>query len=310
MTSEVFELIADGDVRFFVNKDILGSKSKPFREATTGPWREAAERKIDLKDWDSDTVARLVEFLYIGDYPYPDPRPLRPGLESSGQDSEPAQPATEDPESDGDRGRPLTPFGDCMRGSLVPHRDPSLTDSQRLEPFDPAEYDFEDLLLAHARVYALANYKAVDLLRRLALQRLHLALVRLHPVQPASHIPMNLVGFASYVYTNTDSLTRSQEPLRKLTSHFIALNMAAFQTEPQAVELVARGGDLVKDLMEKICRRLPDPEGLLATRVRSSKGFISNVKVSIYIIVIGTNWPDLQSRFSTGPPRPHLLVVS
>lgn len=63
MTSEVFELTADDAVSFFVNKDILTSQLEPFRRATTGPGQESSERKIDLKDWDSGTVARLVEFF-------------------------------------------------------------------------------------------------------------------------------------------------------------------------------------------------------------------------------------------------------
>lgn len=74
---------------------------------------------------------------------------------------------------------------------------------------------------------------------------------------------------------------RSEEPLRKLTSQFIALNFAAFQTELKAVELVAKGGDFVKDIMAKICRRIPEPEGGIATGGRSKKGYISDIKVRI-----------------------------
>lgn len=280
MTSEVFELVANDDVRFFVHKDILASQSKPFREATSGLWKEAAERRIDLKDWDSDTVARFVEFLYIGNYGYPDPTPLNPCPEPAGGDPEPDQTEEVDDASVLDRDRPLTPLEDCLRQSLPPDEEEPITDSERLDPFDPTNYDFEDILLAHAKVYALANYKSVDTLRTLALKQLLLTLLRLHPIQPASHISMNIVDFVSYVYANTDYLSHSEEPLRKLTSHFIAHNFAAFQTEPRAVELVAQGGDFVKDLMAKVCRRLPDPEGVFWAGGRR-KGYISAIKVSI-----------------------------
>lgn len=282
MTSEVFELVANDDTQFFVNRDILASQSKPFKEATLGPWKEAAERRIDLKDWDSDTVARLVEFLYIRNYSYPDPTPLTSDPEPTGGDPGPAK--TEEKKEDAsvlDRDRPLTPLEDCLRQSLPPDEEDPITDSERLERCDPTDYDFQEILLAHAKVYALANYKSVDTLRTLALKRLLLTLSRLHPIQPASHISMNIVDFASYVYTNTDYLSHSEEPLRKLTSHFIALNFAAFQTEPRAVELVAQGGDFVKDLMAKVCRRLPDPEGALWAGGRSGKGYVSGIKVSI-----------------------------
>lgn len=281
MTSEVFELVASDDARFFVNKAILASQSKPFKEATSGPWEEASERRIELKDWDSDTVARLVEFLYLRNYDYPDPTPLTSSPEPAEWAPDPDQMEGEDATSMLDRHRPLTPVEDCLRKSLPPDEDVSITDSQRLDPFNPTDYDFHDILLAHAKVYALANYKSVDMLRTLALRRLLLTLSRLHPLQPASYISMNLVDLASYVYANTDCLSNSQEPLRKLTTQFIALNFGVFQTEPRAVELVAQGGDFVTDLMGKICRRLTDPKGVSWTGSSSKIQYISGIRVCI-----------------------------
>lgn len=288
MTSEVFELIASDDVRYFVNKDILASQSKPFREATTGPWTEVTERKIDLKDWDSDTVARLVEFLYIRDYTYPDPLPLKPKTANGGPPTYSPSSAfvvPPDTKSEPDISRPMTPPGEWLitttpQASIYsgPVSGP-VSDADRLNQFPAAEHDFDDVLLAHAKVYALAHYKGVDLLRTLACKRLHLVLSRLHPLQPASHISGNIVDLVSYVYANTDTLLNSEEPLRKITAQFVALNLTAFQTEPQAVELVGRGGDFVKDLMSKVCRRLPDPDGFFWSAARLQKGYISNVKV-------------------------------
>lgn len=290
MTSEVFELIAGDDVRFFVNKDILASQSKPFREATTGPWTEVTERKIDLKDWDSDTVARLVEFLYIRDYTYPDPLPLTPKTASTSGDPAAGSPSSAfvippNTNSEPDTSRPMTPPGEWLitttpQASIDSASGP-VSDADRLNQFPPAQHEFDDVLLAHAKVYALAHYKGVDLLRTLACKRLHLVLSRLHPLQPASHIAGNIVDFVSYVYANTDTLLNSEEPLRKITAQFVALNLTAFQTEPQAVELVGRGGDFVKDLMSKVCRRLPDPDGFFWSAPRPQKGYISNIKVCL-----------------------------
>lgn len=281
MTSEIYELVASDDASFFVHKDILVSQSKPFQDATAGPWKEALERRIHLKDWDSDTVARLVEFLYATNYSYPDPSPINPEQPPTEGDPEPVGTTAGNTESRPDGDRPLTPFVECMRRSLPPCPVDAMTDGQRLERFNPAEYDFGEALLAHAKVYALANYKGIDVLRAFALKRMFLTLARLHPLQPASHISVNIVDFASYVYANTDPLSSSEEPLRKMTSQFVALNLVAFQTESRAVELVAQGGDLVRDLISKICRVLPGPEevgwagGLPYTR------YISNLKVII-----------------------------
>lgn len=283
MTSEVFELVASDDVRFYVNKDILASQSKPFREATSGPWKEAVERSIDLKDWDSDTVARLVEYLYLRNYDYPDPAPLKSRPECAIGDPGPAGVQTEDAISVLDTKRPLTPINECLKGCLPPADVAPISDSASLASFDPADNDFQDILLAHAKVYSLANYKSVDGLQTLALRRLLLTLSRLHPLHPASHILMNIVELASYVYENTDCLSNSEEPLRKLTSQFIALNFAAFQTEPRAIELVAQGGDIVRDLMAKLSRRLPNPEGLPWAGDSSTNIYISGIKVRILL---------------------------
>lgn len=273
MTSEVFELLAGDDQRFFVHKAILNSQSTSFQESS--------KHMIDLSDWDSDTVARLVEFLYCRNYDYPDPTPLKTRAEKSL--SEPLPAATLVGEVTDNR-RPLTPFQDCL-GSILPLDEAPITDAERLHQFDSSDCDFEGNLLAHAKVYALANSKSILTLQNLALQRLLLTLSRLHPLQPDSHISKNIVAFASYVYAsnlsvNTDFLASSEEPLRKLTSQLIALNFAAFQSEPQAVDLIAHGGDLVRDVMAKLCRRLSDPVGVSWTGGRKGEvKYISGIKV-------------------------------
>lgn len=278
MTSEVYELVSSDNVSFFVHKDILISQSMPFRQAATGPWQEASKRKILLDDWDADTIARLVEFLYSNDYPYPDPDPLEhrpapggPGAPASAPGPAPAPLPLP---------RPLTPLDECLKQWMSPSRPDKVADLQRLGPWDPARFDYESVLLLHARVYVLANYKAVQHLQTLALKRLLLVLQRLQPLQMDSHIAGNVAEFASYVYANTVLLSGSQDPLRKLTSHFIALNVVAFQKEARAVKLMAEGGDLVTDVMAKVCIRIADPKDTCPECSSPRKRYISGIRVS------------------------------
>lgn len=280
MTSEVFELVSRDNVRFFVHQDILTSQSKPFRQATTGPWQEASERKIVLNDWDTDTVARLVEFLYSNNYPYPDPDPLEPVRVPQAATSEPGEPNTIKVDAQPGSSRPLTPFDECLKEWMPRNSSNNVTDLQRLGPCDPAKFDYESVLLLHARVYVLANYKGVERLQTLALRRLLLVLSRLQPLRTRSHIAGNVAEFAGYVYANTALLSGSEEPLRKITSHFIAVNVVAFQNEPRAVKLMAEGGDLVTDVMAKLCRRIVDPEDGCAGSGSPRKRYISGIKVS------------------------------
>lgn len=298
MTSDIFELITDDDTRFYVHSDVLTSQSTPFHLAVTGPWKEATERRILLADWDTDTVSRLVEFLYTGDYAYPNPIPLGDSLAPERSIAPKPENTTTGPaEAELDSNRPLTPFSTCLRNHLRPNRAPRVPDVQRLGPFDPAEFDYAAVLLAHARVYVLANYKAVEYLQTLALKRVQLVLSRLQPLITDSQTTGNVAEFAEYVYANTSQLSVSEEPLRKITSLFIALNMVDFHSEGRAVALMAKGGDLVTDVMAKLRRRMLDPDDPCSSSSPLRGRYISYIAVRIQpISSIGTYPANFPSR--------------
>lgn len=259
VSSEIFEISAENGERIFnVHKDALIAQSEPFRNAITGGWRETTERKINLNDWDGETVGRLVEFLYIGNYQYPDPVS---SAERAGdrtiQGSFRAPRATRD-EAGTVTGpnRPLTPLAECLDGLFPQERDDG-ADWSKLAGFDSQD-DYKDALLSNAKVYCLAQYKSISALRSLALRRIFLILQHINPLtaHANSHAALNVVDLIAYVYSNTDSLVSSEEPLRKLLSQFAAHNLQALQSRPEMMELMSEGGDFVNELMPKICRRL------------------------------------------------------
>lgn len=251
MSSEVFELVAGGGVTFFVHKAILGHHSQPFKEATSGPWCETEEHNIQLSDWDSNTVGRMVQFMYTGDYTYPDPyAPIESEVSDGGAESLSSTPP--EPRRSG----ALTPFPQCVQGTLHEPAIPPMTDAVWLNCVDTAIFDFEETFLAHAQVYALAQYKSIAALKALAHDRLSRTLLKLHPLGPNPHLAANILSLATYVYANTDSLTNSEEPLRRLISQYVAHNFATWQKDPAAVEMMCAGGEFVRDVLGKICRRL------------------------------------------------------
>lgn len=278
-------------MRFLVHKDILISKSQPLQHATSGVWREATEQKINLEDWDGDTVSRLVEFLYTGNYSYPDPvlKPANqpepagsaggPNLQSPTNPPNTAQsgdPADNEPLLDPDR--PLTPLDRYLRRTLPD--DYHKPDAECLERFEPAQYDYKEALLSHAKVYALAHYKSVNSLQTLAFNRLVITLSRINPIQPDSHISSNIIDLVNYVYSHTDALASSEEPLRGLISQFAALNFIVLQPKEEMAELINEGGDFVKDLMSKVWRRLKASEKRLYY-----DQFISDIRVSAFLLM-------------------------
>lgn len=257
--SKIFELVAEGDVRFFVHEDVLTSQSEPFRMTARGEWTEAIERKITLSDWDAGTVSRLLQFLYTSDYQYPNPSPVNQNqdIPADIEATTPNQLEDEAEMVENDTKRPLTPLKEWREKAQFTRQDTKVSCHwTRLECFNPVQHDFKEVLLTYARLYALANYKLVHALQNLALERQLLTLSHLDPILEVSHISQNLVDLVSYGYSNTTRLSNSKEPLRDLISQFAALNFEALQNEPSAMELIGQGGDFVRDVMGKLCRRL------------------------------------------------------
>lgn len=226
-------------------------------------------------------MGRLVEFLYTGNYQYPDPELVSLGYTPVASDEgfNHRAPAVSDVngKSATDLDRPLTPLNRCLRhGSL----DSAKAVTKGLESFEPSQYDYREALLSHAKVYALAHYKSVNLLRALALKHLITTLSRISPVQPNSHIISNVIDLVNYVYSHTDALANSEEPLRRLVSQFSALNFTALYTKDEMAEFISEGGDFVKDLMSKVNRRLRVAEK--GPNLDSKVGrFVSNIRVCI-----------------------------
>lgn len=272
MSSEIFEIVAQDDVRFFVHMDILAHQSEPFKEAISGEWKESTDRKIILQDWDAETVCRLVQFLYTGDYQYVDHSssdvPLSPVVEEQSLDEHELPP------------RALTSLQECIESVMPKRPNPRMTYSAWLESVDISTFNFGETLLAHAKVYALAHFKSIAALKALAQERLSKVLLRIHPLgyNNNRHLAMNIVNLATYVYGNTDSLSSSKEPLRNIISHFVALNFASLQTDSAAAEMMCNGEDFVRDFLAKLCGALGSGVGELPAP--SGTRFITRICVS------------------------------
>lgn len=182
--------------------------------------------------------------------------------------------------------RPLTPLNSCMEGLIKPKRTYVPCCEDRLLDFAPADHDFKNALLTHAHVYALAQYKDIESLRTTALDRIYSTLKHLNPLPINSHSALSVVELASYTYANTDHLSQSEEPLRRLVSHFAALNFAALLTETEAGGLLVKGGEFVKDVMEKVRRRLPDTQDAVWGLPYTGKGYVSGLRVSCLCIYL------------------------
>lgn len=120
-----------------------------------------------------------------------------------------------------------------------------------------AVHTYGEALLAHAKVYHLAHYKAIDPLRALALQRMDHTLDQVNFTNGLVAL-VPIVEFVRYVYANTDHLDNHEEPLRRLVSNFVARNFQAIQSAPSITRLLSEGGDIVMDVMMAVSKQ-PSP---------------------------------------------------
>lgn len=271
-----------GESRFFVHHDILTSQSQPFRDALSGEWQEATKREVILRDWDGATVGRMVEFLYWGTYRYPDPVPISPGVETPGVES---GAVTSGSSKSSGKSQTFTASGltppagaNMMSCRLAGPEGNVNTILERLKRFDPARHDYGETLLSHSKIYQLAHYKAIDPLRAQALECMRHTLSRIDKIDPAtgSHNITRIVALTRDIYRNTDPLENHKEPLRSVTSHFIARNFAALRSSLEMMDFLSKGGEIVMDVMAILSAgpSMACPELCPATR------YISRILVS------------------------------
>jgi len=120
------------------------------------------------------------------------------------------------------------------------------------------EEEFGELLLMHAKVYALANYWAIEGLSDLELDRL-LRTLQAFQVTGCVHQQTGyIVELVSYIYENTCSRFGNQEkePMRRMVTKFIALGFTELNSEGEISELMGTFGDFARDLSSDLTRRI------------------------------------------------------
>lgn len=266
----MWELTAEAGRRFVVHEEILASQSQRLKDiidafTATEP---KPVREIPLDNWDADTVGRFVEYIYTGDYQSPDPvLPSTPVMtpegsnQSVGSSGQSLVDATLVPTTPGEVEekctltplvRPLTPLSECFPDGPDPLRKSSAAETFAAKYFDPSEHDFEEVFLAHAKIFALAWEFDVEALQKLAVQRLLRTFINIDSFQPDWPVASNFVELARYAYCGNNP---ADNDLRKIVSQFAALNFTALQTDEMKV-LIEQSGGFARDLTAKVCRRL------------------------------------------------------
>lgn len=272
-----------------MHKNLLTTQSSLLKTAVTAA---AVDRKLNLHTWDSETVGHLVNFLYLDTYQTRKPKPLCPESEedleaaasdTTGTQSRVCTPDTvrsdntvqQDGSADEIENRPLTPLcelGVSPGGERTYRSDDELAPAESESSYStiyPTEtHDYGNVLLDHVKVYALAQSLGMEVLRRMAYNRLLGIIDGLKLITPGSPLAANVVQLLRYVYAETHV---AEDPMRYLITQFAVLNLPALQSTPELKELVRHNGDLAVDLMGKVCRRLVTSEDKLARSQQVSR---------------------------------------
>lgn len=110
----------------------------------------------------------------------------------------------------------------------------------------------------------------------MAYHRLLGILENLQPITPDSNLRFHVVQLLGYVYAHTQD---SEDRMRKLVSQFVALNFTAMQGVKEMKEVMSRGGQLVVDLMPKVCRRVVATEEELDHQREIAKAVTEQLRV-------------------------------
>ncbi|KAG0634084.1 hypothetical protein HOY80DRAFT_1100650 [Tuber brumale] len=285
--TQIFQVTAQGGTRcFYTHASILSKCSQPFRSAVEGDWKESSEHIIDLNDWDGDTVERLLQFLHTNNYQWPIPK--KHVVEELGSINGKKKlftfesPAPRAEAESFEISRPLTPIEQLVvadEALTIP-----LDYNAWLSTIKPTDHDLGDLLLSHAKIYALASSKDIEGLERLALDRTLKTLTALGTFENGSPKVTYITELLKYVYENTASLSSSREPMRKLVVRFTALNLTILNSDNKISGLMGSIAELAGDLMSDVTRRVQALEIGGSIKV---KRYISDLEVCTLYALAG-----------------------
>ncbi|KAF3023695.1 hypothetical protein E8E14_013821 [Neopestalotiopsis sp. 37M] len=135
-----------------------------------------------------------------------------------------------------------------LRDSGIP-----LSSFKTLGTDESLEGSWSDVLLAHARVYVLADYYHIDDLADLAERKLHQALVSFELKQSNTDAISDLVD---YVCRNTVDGDESFDMLRVLLYRYCACNIQQLSQNERFKGLLQEMGDLSEAIIQRMLERL------------------------------------------------------
>jgi hypothetical protein len=286
-------IVGENQAEFTVHAAIIAKQSKALDVLINGSMKEASDGKAIFKDIQEDTFIRFCQFAYTGDYTTPDFTHI-PSIELpyiTNRDEpvvEPELVVEEEPAVeeelvveeelelelvpvDGFGGWGSTPKkvkkpkkpskSILLRQSL----DNLIYDTETSRTIftarcevrqnsNPTE-DYTTVFLGHAQLYAFAENWGIDVLKTLALFKLHKTLVSftLYAVRRP-----DVVELLRYTFSNDHTPDRvgALDDLRSLVMLYTACEVESLVHCPEFLSLVGEGGQLAQNLVQMLMKRI------------------------------------------------------
>lgn len=117
------------------------------------------------------------------------------------------------------------------------------------EHFDP-DQSYSNVFLSHASLYVLADYRLIDSLKDLALFKLHKTMC---VFQLNDENVEDVIDLARYAYSEEGGgggLDEGNGDLRRLVCHYMSTKALALSLDDGFMDLLADGGQFVKDFFK------------------------------------------------------------
>jgi hypothetical protein len=121
-------------------------------------------------------------------------------------------------------------------------------------------HSYSRVLLCHASLWALADYRLINSLKALALYKLHKTLC-IFELDDKNVV--DIIDLARFAYSEEGGggakgglVEGGTTTLRGLVCHYIAQNAVVLSVNSGFMELVGEGGDVVKDFFSMVVRRI------------------------------------------------------
>ncbi|KAF2713723.1 hypothetical protein K504DRAFT_530661, partial [Pleomassaria siparia CBS 279.74] len=252
-----------------VHANAIAATCDQMNVLINGNMNEAKTRCAEIENVEVEDFIRFCEYAYRGDFTVPtwkqDEALITDGQDPDALLDDPKPEVEELPEEIVTESVSVPAFGNVpkkkrrikLRDRFENHiyqSDNDGTKAKILDQFnayanDKADQDFTPVFLAYAHLYTFAQFRSIESLKALTLQKLHSTLKKF--VLYRRRVG-DITKLAEYAYTSDDLPSRGEngtiDSLRQLVVEYIACEIDIIGKCEEFVDLLEAGGEFVGDL--------------------------------------------------------------